>query len=82
MNLLPLFADSAEFAEILFASLKAEVDSSESIYLDVPEVNHAAVAMTEKYNMKVVFGTARMYTGEFPDLPLDKLFGVTTFELG
>jgi len=32
--------------------------------------------------MKPVFETARMYTGAAPDLPLPKLFGVTSFELG
>jgi hypothetical protein len=32
--------------------------------------------------MNVVFETARMYTSDFPQLPLEKIFGVTTFELG
>jgi hypothetical protein len=32
--------------------------------------------------MKQVFGTARMYTGEPPAIALDRVFGVTTFELG
>jgi len=32
--------------------------------------------------MVVVFETARMYTGAAPQLPLRRLFGVTTFELG
>jgi hypothetical protein len=29
-----------------------------------------------------MFETARMYTGPAPNLPLDRLWGVTTFELG
>jgi len=29
-----------------------------------------------------VFETARMYTQVCPNLPYDRLFGVTTFELG
>jgi hypothetical protein len=29
-----------------------------------------------------VFETARMYTGPIPPLRLDRVFGVTTFELG
>jgi hypothetical protein len=29
-----------------------------------------------------VFETARMYKGSAPVLPLDNIFGVTTFELG
>jgi len=40
------------------------------------------VNLAEKYTMQKVFGTARMYTGKFPDLSLNKIFGVTTFELG
>jgi len=32
--------------------------------------------------MKPMFETARMYTKEEPEAPLNKVFGVTTFELG
>jgi hypothetical protein len=32
--------------------------------------------------MRPIFETARMYTGAAPALPLDRIFGVTTFELG
>ncbi|WP_164918575.1 hypothetical protein [Photobacterium chitinilyticum] len=78
----PLFADSAELAELLFRALKAEIKPTDLIYLNVPEVNGCAVALAEKYNMNTVFKTARMYTGQFPDLPLDRTFGATTFELG
>jgi len=78
----PLFADSPELAESLFVSLQAGVKPGKPIYLDVPETNQGAVALAEKHKMKLVFETARMYTGAFPDLPLNRLFGVTTFELG
>jgi len=78
----PLFADSPELAESLFISLKAGVMPGKLIYLDVPEMNQDAVALAENHKMKLVFETARMYTGVFPDLPLNRLFGVTTFELG
>jgi len=78
----PLFADSPELAESLFISLKAGVKPGKPIYLDVPEMNQNAVALAENHKMKLVFETARMYTGAFPDLPLNRLFGVTSFELG
>lgn len=78
----PLFADSPELAEALFLSLKSGIKPAESFYLDTPEVNRAAITLAERYNMKVVFETARMYTGEKPDMPLNRLFGVTSFELG
>ena len=78
----PLVADSPELAEVLFLALKSEVKPAERFYLDTPEVNRAAVALAERYDMQVVFETARMYTGGEPEIPLNRLFGVTSFELG
>lgn len=78
----PLFADSPEWAETLFLALKSKAKPSEPLFLDVPEVNRDAVALAERDNMKVSFETARMYTGEMPDMPLNRLFGVTSFEIG
>lgn len=78
----PLYAESVELAESLFIALKSKVESSEIVYLDVPEVNKEAVALAERYNMTVSFETARMYTKEIPKLPLDQIFGVTSFEIG
>jgi len=78
----PLFADSPEMAESLFLALKAKAKQSEPVFLDIPEVNHHAVALAERYNMKVSFETARMYTGEAPDIQVNRLFGVTSFEIG
>lgn len=78
----PLFAESPDLAEALFLTMKATVKPSEPIYLDAPEVNQAAVALAERYGMKVSFETARMYMGEMPDMPINRLFGVTSFEVG
>ncbi len=41
-----------------------------------------AVALAERFNMSVVFETARMYANSRPELPLERTFGVTSFELG
>jgi ribosomal protein S18 acetylase RimI-like enzyme len=78
----PLFADQPTFAAELFAALRSTVAPGTPIYLDVPEINPAAVNLAEQYEMKRVFETARMYTQTCPELPYDRLFGVTTFELG
>ncbi len=78
----PLFADSPQFAEALFLALKAYVEPGSPFYLDVPSVNVAAVAMAERHQMTSVFETARMYTQQPLELPLDRIFGITTFELG
>ncbi len=78
----PLFADSPLFAEDLFLALKAQVEPSSPFYLDVPSTNAAAIALAEKYQMTSVFETARMYNRYAPALPLDRIYGITTFELG
>jgi hypothetical protein len=78
----PLFADSAAIAEALIASLSARLPAGTPLFLDVPEPNAAAVALAQRQGMSPAFETARMYTGAAPALPLARLFGVTTFELG
>jgi len=78
----PLFADQPLLAESLFIALKSSATAGAPVYLDIPEINTAAVHLVEKYKMKMVFETARMYTHACPDLPYDRLFGVTSFELG
>jgi len=77
----PLFADAKEVAERLFGALCRDV-GEEPVYLDVPEVNAGGMRLAQRESMKRVFDTARMYTGEFPNLPIERVFGVTTFELG
>ncbi len=78
----PLFADTPELAEVLFLALKSDIKPEEPFYLDIPEVNQEAIALVDRYNMKVVFKTARMYTRENPEIPLNRFYGVTSFELG
>jgi len=77
----PLFADRGEIAEALLTALTATVPG-ETVFLDIPEPNAAAGALAKRFGMTPVFETARMYTGEPPDLPLARIFGVTSFELG
>ncbi len=77
----PLFADSAEIAKRLFSALTARLQGA-PIFLDVPEPNAAAVALAKDHGLAPVFETARMYRGTAPDLPLGRIFGITTFELG
>lgn len=78
----PLFADSPEIADKLFQKMRAFVGKDNQIYLDTPEVNKQAVELSEIYQMKPMFETARMYTKGKPNIDLQKIFGVTTFELG
>ena len=78
----PLFADDAGSAEALLNALIARVPNGSAYYLDVPETNPAAVELAERQRMSVVFETARMYAGRAPDVPVHRVYGVTTFELG
>lgn len=78
----PLFADDRVSAEEIYRALAAFAGRGEAIYLDVPEVNAEAMAMAQRYGMRQVFGTARMYTGPDPDIGLAGIYGVTSFELG
>lgn len=78
----PLFADSPECAEQLFLALNSHAPEGAPVFLDIPAVNEAAVDLVNRHNMTVSFETARMYTGQSPTLPVERLFGVTTFELG
>jgi ribosomal protein S18 acetylase RimI-like enzyme len=77
----PLFADTAGDAERLFEGLAAHAGDA-PLFLDVPEPNDNAIRLAEAHGMHPVFETARMYLGEPPDEPVDRIFGVTTFELG
>lgn len=77
----PLFTDNKQIAKTLFDQMRIFVGNN-PIFLDTPEVNQAAVKLAESYNMKPMFETARMYTKEEPNVPIEKVFGVTTFELG
>ncbi len=77
----PLFAEDADTAEKLLLSLAA-CAHGEQVFLDVPEVNEAAVDLAGKYKMTKAFETARMYNKTAPTLALANVFGVTTFEMG
>ena len=77
----PLVADDRAAAEAVLAALLAEAGGGE-VFLDVPSVNRDAVALAQALGLAPVFETARMYTGAIPPLRLERVFGVTTFELG
>lgn len=77
----PLFASSAADADILFRGLAA-LRAAATIIIDMPEPNREATALAERYGMNMSFETARMYRGPAPALPLDRIFGVTSLELG
>lgn len=78
----PLNAENSDIATELYLALTATVPEQSEVFLDIPEPNQAALQLAQQFNMSPVFETARMYTKEFPKLPLQKIFGITSFELG
>jgi len=77
----PLVAEDPAAAETVLAALLAAAGGGE-IFLDVPSCNSDAVALAHSLGLAPVFETARMYTGAIPPLQREKIFGVTSFELG
>jgi hypothetical protein len=76
----PLYADDRATAERLVLGLAAGAEGP--VFLDVPEPNRDAVALARTLDWTPQFETARMYTGTAPAIALERLYGVTTFELG
>jgi hypothetical protein len=77
----PLFADSADDARAVFTALTAEAAGTE-VAVDVPETNTAGIALAEEAGFTPSFETARMYTGPVRPYARERVFGVTTLELG
>ncbi|MCB1497718.1 MAG: GNAT family N-acetyltransferase [Bauldia sp.] len=77
----PLFADTPEIAEALFNRLVA-TSNGEPVSIDVPEPNTAGVALATRHGLTPSFETARMYRGTPPSVPLNDIYGITSFELG
>ncbi|HVZ52264.1 MAG TPA: GNAT family N-acetyltransferase, partial [Pseudolabrys sp.] len=76
----PLVAEDRAAAETLFSALVGAEEGE--VFLDVPQPNREAVALARSHGLAPVFETARMYTGALPPLALERVFGVTSFELG
>lgn len=77
----PLFAEDRALARgLLRRCWQAAEDGP--IFLDVPEANPEALAMAEEFGMEPVFSCTRMYRGPSPQLRQERIFGITTLELG
>lgn len=76
----PLYAVDRPAAESILSALANSGEGE--IFIDVPEPNRAAVALVEGLGMKPCFETARMYTGTIRPVAVDRIFGVTTLEVG
>lgn len=77
----PLVAADEAAAESVFRALRA-VAGNGDIVLDVPEPNAAALALARRHGLAPAFETARMYRGSVRPVALERVYGVTSFELG
>jgi len=77
----PLFADDLKTAQTLYAHL-AKHSTGGPLFLDAPENNPAALELVQQHRMVKTFSCARMYLGPVPDITHQRIFGITTFELG
>ena len=78
----PLLADTPGVANSLYDALCQQVPAGSTVYLDVPVPSADALQLAENRNMQRVFATARMYCGPAPVLEMQRIYGITSFELG
>jgi hypothetical protein len=79
----PLFADDWVVADALLRGLAAAAAGS-SFCVDMPEqaANPAVEQLVNRFSLQELFRTARMYTQVPPRLRTERIFGITTLELG
>ncbi|MEO1016888.1 MAG: GNAT family N-acetyltransferase [Pseudomonadota bacterium] len=78
----PIFADDEAIARALVRDLIKRHRVKGEIFLDVPEPNRTAGDLVREMGLVPVFETVRMYRGQVPNLPLERIFAVTSIELG
>ena len=76
----PVFAGDQATARSLILALAERVEGR--IAVDVPLPNRSAVQLLESLDMERSFETARIYRGPAPELPLSRIYGITSLELG
>lgn len=76
----PLVASDRVAAEQVFDALVGDEDGE--VFIDVPQPNAPAAALAAARGLVPVFETARMYSGAIRPVALERVFGVTSLELG
>jgi len=77
----PVHAHRPDVARRLVHGLMTRVAGA-PVQLDVPEPNEAGLRIAAELGMTESFGCGRMYHGADPRLPVERIFGVTSFEFG
>jgi ribosomal protein S18 acetylase RimI-like enzyme len=78
----PLFADHASIAEVLFLALAREAGGP--VVIDVPDTtfDSSAQHLMQKHGLRELFRCARMYTLGRPGIANERVFAITSLELG
>lgn len=77
----PLFANNQQIAAAILQALLAK-NPDAPVFIDMPDANPQAIALVKHHQMQPVFEAARMYTKASPSLPINRIYGVTSLELG
>jgi hypothetical protein len=77
----PLFANEPDIAEALYGALCNHAIGA-PVALDILEPNQPAMNFAARLGMERGFTCERMYLKGDPGLPLDKIYGITSFEAG
>jgi hypothetical protein len=77
----PLFADTFEIADYLFRALTYHA-KAQPVFIDIPDIHPELPVFIQRYCLQPVFTCVRMYWGHIPNLDVERIFGVTTLELG
>lgn len=56
--------------------------NADLVPIDIPAPNAAGMALAKSLELAPSFESARMCPGPSPDLPIDRIFGIITLELG
>jgi GNAT superfamily N-acetyltransferase len=78
----PLFALEPAAGRRVFAALLHRAPPGAQVFWDTPLNNPHAVEMAEAHGLETVFQTARMYLNGQPEWRPERVFGITSFELG
>ncbi|PLX12341.1 MAG: GNAT family N-acetyltransferase [Marinilabiliales bacterium] len=78
----PVFAETDELASSIFYGLQNKIPETSEFTIDIPEGNEFSLNMAKSCSMEYFFETARMYKGEIKKLPINNIYGITTYELG
>ena len=78
----PLFADDIEIAKKILEGLITCIKTNERIFIDIPDINVSGESLIKHYGFSRGFSVLRMYKGKTPNFDNQKMFGLTTLEIG